>query len=42
MNSKRSDPNYPIPEEDEMPAQDEMSVSQPIGNVMSGKGLRSD
>ena len=45
MKSKRSNPNDPIPEEDEnMMNPDEMSpgVGPPMGNVMSGKGLRSD
>jgi hypothetical protein len=43
MKSKRSNPNDPIPEEDEIQNnQDDMSGSAPIGNVMSGKGLRSN
>jgi len=43
MKSKRSDPRDTIPEEDEHALNpDDMSGGQPMGNVMSGKGLRSD
>lgn len=43
MKSRRSDPRDTIPEEDEHALNpDDMSGGQPMGNVMSGKGLRSD